>query len=83
MDTPLKKYSFKRILKTNGGIVINIKVMDMSKLLEVKKSKTIAKIRLIRSKVEPKSLEMPSFLPLILISLLTFFSIIPRNYKFI
>ena len=48
--------NFKRILKTKGGTVINRKVMDMSGLLSVRNSKNIAKTRLVKSKIEPKSL---------------------------
>jgi len=48
--------SFKRILKTKGGTVIDINVMDKSGLLRVRNPKIRAKTRLIRSRKEPKSL---------------------------
>ena len=48
--------NFKRILKTKEGIVINIKVMDKSRLLSVRNPNNKTKIRLIRSKREPNSL---------------------------
>ena len=48
--------SFKRMLKTKGGTAINIKVRDKSGLLAVRNPNTKPKTKLIRSKMEPKSL---------------------------
>ena len=66
--------NFKRMLKTKGGIVINIKVMDKNGWVSVRNPNNKPKTILIRSKMEPKSLQMPSFLPLMLISNIFFFS---------
>jgi hypothetical protein len=48
--------NFKRILKTKGGIVIEIKVMERNGCVSVRNPNNILKTRLVRSKMKPKSL---------------------------